>query len=317
MQCISKRWLFRQLSILIFIMPQAVMGAEAFINETYVQSFLKGYAAEEVTRIDIDLKNIRALCFREVTPLTFGKRTYIATAGGPGASKSTILEHWLEENKNFAYLDPDQRALKYMIHTYLQEFSNRNISHLKVHTRSDWENLLERAYTKWRGASNYIATTLLNEAFSHGDNIAHGTTSTSEQVEGLYQKLTGNGYKIILLLCYASDEHRVNAVMHRAKNQNFVQTSAEDTIQKGKLFPERFPIYFKYADEMQLYWTDPSNLEHSTLAATLRAGKGMVIHDENAMKKFTAQYNLDSQGKEWKALESYIKDFEQGHKQLR
>jgi hypothetical protein len=31
------------------------------------------------------------------------------------------------------------------------------------------------AYEKWRGASNYIASSLLNEAYDKKFNIAHGT----------------------------------------------------------------------------------------------------------------------------------------------
>ena len=160
---------------LITIAPTHASESPLIPND-FVQSHLKDYSEEETNLITDDLSDIRQLCFRGVSGPN-GTKVYVATAGGPGASKSTILETYLHDKPNFAYLDPDQRSLKYMINTYQQEFTNYNIAQA-----SGIKPLLQKAYDKWRGGSNYIASTLINEAFSNGYNIAHGTTSTSPHV---------------------------------------------------------------------------------------------------------------------------------------
>lgn len=297
---------------LIFLMfsfsSVAIATSGPFSSETQIKLYLKEYSEDEISLIKDDLENIRKLCFRNTTPATLKERVYIATAGGPGAGKTTILEEHLRDKKQFVYLDPDQRALKFMINTYLQAFTNDKVNEFKIHTRSDWEKLLEKAYSKWRASSNYITQILLNEAFKNGYNIAHGTTSTSEHVAEIYQKLKENGYKISLLLIYSTDENRSNALQHRTKVQNFVQNTLEDSIKKGKLFAERLPVYFQYADEMNIYWIDHF-LESQTLAATLKRGQSMTVHNAEAMKKFTDQYDKDRAGKDLKPLQAYIEAF--------
>ena len=74
------------------------------------------------------------------------------------------------------------------------------------------------------------------------------------------------------------------------------------------LFPERFPVYFENADQLEFYWTDDF-LKGSLHAATLIRGKELVIHNKIAMKKFVNKYNEDRKGKEWKPLEYYFKNF--------
>jgi len=300
---------------LFIVLSKAYSLSEVFIPQEVVQKFLNGYSESELELIQDDLTNIRKLCFRNTTPMMSGEKIYLATAGGPGAGKSTLLEIYLRNKKNFVYLDPDQRALRFMINTYLQEFTNAKVSENKVHTRTDWMKLLDKAYTKWRGSSNYIASTLLNEAFKEGYNIAHGTTSTSDQIGSLYQKLKDKEYKIHLLLSYATDDNRVKSLEHRTNNQNFTQNQPNDSVIKGKLFSDRFPIYFQYADEMEIYWVD-HYLENATLAATLIRGKGMTVHNQNALKKFTEQYDDDRKNKPLKPLKEYMEDFVQAKKLL-
>ena len=99
--------------------------------------------------------------------------------------KSTILETFLKENseegENFVYVDPDVRGLKFMINTYLEDVGPYAISKSTEYAK--------KAYEKWRGASNYIANTLFNEAYVQGLNIAHGTTATVAEVTNLYKNL--------------------------------------------------------------------------------------------------------------------------------
>lgn len=91
--------------------------------EAVVQGHLKGYSVEEKELIEDDLQNIEGLSFR-------GKKAeapphYLATAGGPGSMKSTILETFLKESgeRNFVYTDPDMRGLKLMINTYILDMA--------------------------------------------------------------------------------------------------------------------------------------------------------------------------------------------------
>lgn len=289
-----------------YISPTSSKNASLeLVPSGYIQDFLKGYSEEELKLIHADYKNIKSLCFHNITSAK-GKPIYVGTAGGPGASKSTILENYLQGKSNYAYIDPDQRALKYMINTYLQEFTNYKMSQV-----TDPTKLLQGAYNKWRGASNYIASSLLNEAFANGYNIAHGTTATSPHISSFYKNLKDKSYKIILLLCYSTDENRVNALNHRAEKQNFLQVDPEDIVKKGKMFPERFKDYFQYADEIHFYWTDKFN-EGSKHAASLVKGSDITIHDTAAMEKFTQQYEHDRKAlneEETLTLKTLIKEF--------
>lgn len=289
---------------LLSIKSAATAMDETLIPSDYVRSFLKDYSQTEKELIRDDFDNIKKLCFRGITAPENGEKTYVATAGGPGASKSTILETYLHDKPNFAYLDPDQRALKFMINTYLQDFTN-----YKIRETSNMPVLLQNAYEKWRGGSNYIASSLINEAFSKGYNIAHGTTSTSEHVTKLYERLKKNNYKITLLLCSSTDANRVASLQHRVKSQCFCQVDPNDIVKKGKMFPDRFPDYFQYADEIQLYWIGDF-LKGGILAATLTKGNKAIVHDQAALQKITAQYEKDGQGKNLAPLQELIKKFE-------
>lgn len=293
----------------LFSLSQKAMADQpSLIPSDFVQSFLKEYSQNEKELIKDDLENIRKLCFRGISAAE-GQKTYVATAGGPGSSKSTILETYLVDKPNFAYLDPDQRALKFMINTYLQEFTNYNIRKVK-----DMKVLLQQAYDKWRWGSNYVASTLINEASAKGYNIAHGTTSTSEHVTKLYEQLKKNNYKITLLLCNSTDKNRIASLQYRFKNQCFCQVDPKDVIKKGKMFPERFLVYFQYADEIQLYWIDDF-LKGAVLAATLIKGQPITVHDKGALQKITKQYDHDRKDKELEPLQDLIKKFESPDKE--
>lgn len=247
----------------------------------------KTYSEEEKGRIKSDLRNITELCFRNTTPVTNQQPIYVATAGGPGACKSTILESYLANKTNFVYTDPDAQALRCMINTYYQ-----SLTYYKISLVQNFKDIQAYGYAKWRDASNYIATTILNEAATSGYNIAHGTTSTSPVLHKLYQGLKKRNYKIVLLLCYASNSTRIKTLEYRALVQGFLQVATEDIVNKGKAFPEKFSTYFEYADEIQLYWTDEDFVKNgSKLAATYEKNRELVIHDQAALNSFINEYD--------------------------
>ena len=233
------------------IMSFAWGQSNYLIPQSVVNALLADYTQEEIERIQADLVNIRTLMFRGKVPSA--QPIYIAKAGAPGAGKSTILEKELEENplylqENPVYIDPDQRGLKLMINTYWQD-----LTLAKVSNATPYEEYLKAAYVKWRAASNYIADTLLNEAFSKSYSIAHGTTSTGQFIEQLYCALKQSSYKIHLNICDASLKNRLAAVHHRTHVQNFYQTTPEDFEQKAQLWIQKMPLYLKYADCVTLW----------------------------------------------------------------
>jgi len=290
---------FKKISICLIygLGTMATLGAsEELIPGAFVNSHLKEYSDSEKQRIGLDLRNISETCFWEQKPVE-SQPTYVATAGGPGAGKSTILETFLQGHPNFIYADPDPRALKFMANTYLQSLTYYHISQ-----SSSYPDILESAYQKWRAASNYIACKIINDAFAQNYNIAHGTTSTAKQVEDMYKRLKEKNYKIILLLCGSTDQNRINSIQNRAKTQGFVQSTPEDVINKGKLFPQRFPVYFTYADEIEIYWTEDFT-KGNIKAATFSPDKGISIVNKEAYDRFVNEY--EQQRQEDKELPSF------------
>ncbi len=272
--------------------------SEYLIPLDIVNCLLMPYSEKEMQLIHSDLKNIKEVCLRDKTPNA--TPMYIATAGGPGARKSTILEIYLHHRPNCVYADPDQRALKYMINTYHQSLTCYENS-----THATYNDLQKNAYTKWRSASNYIANSIINEAFAKGYDIAHGTTSTTSTLEPLYKKLKQKNYKILLLLCYAPDETRIKANEDRTNVQGFVQVTQEDLVNKGKLFHQRFPTYFEYADKIYLYWTQDFS-KGSIHAATYERGKKLVINNKEALLNFVAKYDEDRKNSQLPSFDELI-----------
>ncbi|MBM3610292.1 MAG: hypothetical protein FJX18_02020 [Alphaproteobacteria bacterium] len=291
-------------SFLAFLILIATTTIGSLVPVDIVTQHSKGYSCEELTLIKEDLNNIDRLLFRGKKPSKHP--FYIATAGGPGACKSTILETLLHEDpsfKNVVYVDPDPQSLRLMINTYL----TKSLSFYAISKKESFAKAQMNAYNYWRGGSNYIACTLLNKAFDKRFNIAHGTTSTSPAVENLYKTLKANGYKIYLVLCYAEPETRANAIAHRSVTQANYQVTPEDAVEKGKVFPERFPIYFKYADSLRFYWTCDFSTGSKEVARI--ENKSLKIFDKSGYETFVEQYTKEraAAGNTWPAWEELLK----------
>lgn len=264
----------------------AAMTEDDAIPTAVVQGPLKAYTSEEVHLINEDLRNIRELSFRAKKPSD--SPIYLSTAGGPGSMKSTILENYCMADDplagdNFVYADPDVRGLKFMINTYAQDMTPYALS-------KNPEGYAKVAYEKWRGASNYIAQTIINEAYAGGFNIAHGTTATAAAVANLYKNLKKEGYKIILLLCDTTDENRQASIRHREKAQGFYQVTPEDSGTKSAAFYDRFPGSFEYADELYFYWTEDFR-KGSIQAARFNKMEGLKVLNTGAYNRFKDKYD--------------------------
>jgi hypothetical protein len=264
------------------------LQAELFFTPQMIASHLKGYSAEELSLLQKDLKVVRSVCL-EGTQNTL-KRFYLATAGAPGARKTTIMERFLSAHPEYqqgVYLDPDPRTIKFMVHTY----HAISLSPLAISYVNQYDQVIKNAYEKWRGGSNYIVLTLLEEAFAAGRSVVHGTTSTGSHIADFFAKLKENDYEIILLLCSCPDEVRYEAVDYRNCVVCFYQSSPEDAVAKGLLFPQKLAVYFTYADQLYFYWSD--NLFSPEKLAGVWHDGHLEIHDSQAMQHFIDKYELD------------------------
>ncbi|MBI2743067.1 MAG: hypothetical protein HYX48_04040 [Chlamydiales bacterium] len=283
----------RVLSILACLFC-VTLQAELFFTPEMISSHLKGYSPEEVDLIKKDLNVVRSVCLDNTTNAK--TRFYLATAGAPGARKTTILEKFVSTHPEYqsgVYLDPDPRTLKFMAHTYYA----MSLNPLVASATTSYDQVIKNAYEKWRGGSNYIVLSLLEESFALGRSIVYGTTSTGGHTPDFFAKLKQNDYQIVLLLCSCPDDVRYQAVDYRNRVMRFYQSSPEDAVSKGVLFPQRMSAYFKYADQMYLYWSDSLSAPER-LAAVWKSGK-LEIRDNEAMQRFIDKYEADR-----KALEA-------------
>lgn len=262
-----------------------------FFSPQAIVSHLNGYNEDEKAAIGKDLDVVRSVCLCNINESEdIEKPLYLATAGGPGARKTTILERFLRDNSLLSkttYIDPDQRALKFMSHTYYSQ----SLSALVIGDYENYSMAVKNAYEKWRGGSNFIALTLLEDAFLHKRNIAHGTTSTGEHIPKFLAKVKDAGYAITLLLCSCEDAFRKKAIQYRNEEQKFYQSSPEDALNKGKFFPQRMSAYFTYADTLYLYWSDDLATQER-LAAVLKDG-GLEVLDMQAFNLFVQKFEND------------------------
>ena len=276
-----------------------------FFTPEMTSTHLKDYNTEEKTAINKDLEIVRDITFAEANKTKNDSEPfYLASAGAPGARKSTILERFLKANPKFSsgvYLDPDQRALKFMVRTY----QSRSFSALAVAENENYALVQRRGYDKWRGASNYITLVLIEEAFAKKHNVIHGSTSTGDHIPLYLKKVKDSGYKISLLLCYCEDITRLEAIKYRNEIQRFYQSTPEEVLSKGKAFPQKMQAYFSNADELYLFWSDDI-ISSERLAAVLKDG-ALNVHDAQAYDRFTRKYESDRQSlkKEGKEIPSW------------
>lgn len=264
------------------------LQAELFFTPEMISSHLREYSEEEVRLLNKDLNVVRSVCLDDTH--NTAPRFYLATAGAPGARKTTILEKFIPlhpEYQSGVYLDPDPRTLKFMVHTYYA----MSLSPFVIAATNSYDQVIQNAYRKWRAGSNYIVLSLLEEAFTKGRSIIYGTTSTGTHIPNFFAKLKENDYQIILLLCSCPENVRHETVGYRNSVVRFYQSSPEEAVAKGVLFPQRMGSYFTYADRMYFYWSD-SLFAPERLAGVWESGE-LILHDSDAMKQFIDKYEAD------------------------
>ncbi|HEX2578957.1 MAG TPA: zeta toxin family protein [Rhabdochlamydiaceae bacterium] len=271
----------------------AALQAEGhfFFSPQQIEKHLVSYNEQEKEEIANDLAVVRSVCRVKEAP-SKKQPFYLATAGGPGARKSTILERFIQRNPEFqsgVYLDPDHRGLKFMSHTYY----NLSLNALMAASNPDYLEVRKAAYEKWREASNYITLVLLEEALQKKSDIIHGTTLTGDYVTEFLKKLKAAGSHITLVLCYCEDQIRKEAIEYRNNEQRFYQSTPEEEMSKGKAFVEKLSVYFEYADTLHLYWSDDLLAEERNAVIF---DKGKMIINEGCgcvLARFVTQYEED------------------------
>lgn len=213
---------------------------------------------------------------------------YLAEAGPPLSGKTTLGEQWANANPQrygqAAQIDPDRKGLKFMMHAYQGYLTADRM----VANAPDFPSAQQRAYNIARPASNYVTLEMLNTAGEAGFNIRHSTTMTSPHVGSLLGNVKDLGYDIDLLLCWSPDDVRAEAARYRASEQANYQTTPEDVVNKGIVFPQRFGNYFAQGNNVGLFWRD-SFTSNARLAAFYSGGEE-TIYDENAFRAFQDQY---------------------------
>ena len=275
--------------ILLFVLCTCSLelSSEQLFSKAKLQTeFLKGYTEEELALIEKDVQVVKSVLLTG-TQAASESPSYLASAGPPGSKKTTILEefiHYTPRFKEGVYLDPDQRALRFMVHTYV----SKSLSSFQIAQDGDYSTTQKNAYNKWRPASNYITKSLFEEAVKKRLNIIHGTTSTSSEVKDLFTYLKNKGYTITLVLCWSKEHFRTKAISYRNQTVRFYQSDPKDEVQKAKTFPEQFPLYFSMADTLYFFWSD-AILGSQIPAAVCEKGK-LTVFKEGLFRQFVQQY---------------------------
>lgn len=284
------------------------LHATLFFTPEIISGHLKSYTDEDIQLLKKDLDVVRSVCLDGSQ--NTDSRFYLATAGAPGARKTTILERFVAQHPEYqggVYLDFDPRTLRFMVHTYYA----KGLNSLVIAQTGDYSQVIKNAYEKWRFGSHYIVLSLFEEAVAKGRSIIFGTTSTGAHIPKFFARLKEEGYQIVLLLCSCPDQLRQEAVQYRNDVVRFYQSAADEVVSKGKFFPQRMGAYFDYADLMYFYWSDEL-FSPERLAAVWQNGK-LEVHDTEAMHRFIEKYEADRQalsaeGQSVPAFESFLKE---------
>ena len=111
-----------------------------------------------------------------------------------------------------------------------------------------------------------------------------------------------------MLLCNSPKKNRIKATKYRAKKQCLVQSTYKDLIKKENMFYERFPTYFKFADQIEMFWID-NFAKGWTKVATYSKPKGFkkLHQDYEKFAKSYEDYRNKHTNKKLPSLEALVK----------
>lgn len=242
------------------------------LPKTVLESFISGkafdnpsvYSDKEAINLRYDIQEIYDSILAE-EPVK--ENIAIITAGAPGAGKTWKMRQILEENKAagkvFAYIDPDDVCLRRQTKTYLSDISATNGS----------KEERQAAYNKWRPGSNAANHLILGNLIRSKYGFCFGTTSSGPATGSFFDFLKKQGYQIRLIHVTAPEETRWESIKERDKN--FVQTTEQDTREKGYLLPQRInDTFLKHADRIEFYYRDEVKQNAQLAAVWVRNSEG-------------------------------------------
>ena len=118
-----------------------------FFSPEMILSYINDYNEDEQEGVLENLEVVKKIGSSLHKKNSLQSPLYLATAGAPGTRKSTILERFMKRyvlDSHMTYLDPDQRALKFMVHTYY----NKSLSALPIAEWEDYPPTIQNAYKK-------------------------------------------------------------------------------------------------------------------------------------------------------------------------
>ncbi|GAB4228545.1 MAG: hypothetical protein Tsb0021_05980 [Chlamydiales bacterium] len=225
------------------------------------------YTENELQQLQEEYAGIRKSVLIDELPYTknIKGKVDLITAGAPGAGKTYLLNQILKtqkaKNHVFGYHDPDDVYLRCMENTYWKMVRD------EVQQGKDELSSKQKAYEKFRPASNEFFNLGLATNLSQGKNVAIGTTLTSARISNLLEFLEKNNYEIQLIHVSAPKDVRIDSV--KIRDQSFVQTTSNDIETKGHLFTQRIHDYMKYGSKIDFYYRRAAD-EDAILAATLQ-----------------------------------------------
>lgn len=250
-----------------------VCDIDAIYNEEYsysmsksmLESFLSGkafdyseyYSSNELDSLKADIRDI----FQDVVKSPVKDKIAVLSAGSPGVGKTTLMRQHLKKQytqygRSFSYICPDDVCLKEQTRTYLADISIDG---------SSFERR-QKAYTKWRPGSNAATHLILANLIKREYGFFFGTTCSSPHTGKLLNFLKKQGYQIKILHVSAPDDIRWKSIQER--NKTFVQTTEQDTREKGLLVPQRIQdTFLQYADIVEFYYRD-GVFKNAILSAT-------------------------------------------------
>lgn len=261
------------------------------VPESFVQKCLDGnefgrkelYPEETKENLKTDIRRIHSSII-EKNPIK--EKLAVFTAGGPGVGKTTLMRRYLSEaaaeGKIFAYVDPDDVCLRNMNETW---------------GKKPKDTFLEKkaAYDEMRPGSNGAAHVILANLIREQYAFYFGMTASSPMTANTFKWLKEQGYRIHLIHVTAPGSVCWQSIQERDKT--FVQTTEEDTIQKGKLVPQRIhDTYLKYADQIDFYYRDAFSEEARLAAKWIRTdgeqAKGVLtVTDQTAYESLKKTHN--------------------------
>lgn len=238
---------------------------------------------------------------------------YIASAGGPGAGKSTALlqyvaeifdvavpaEWWVEPslskaiNKIFFGIvpqtkegDPDKVLDKKNIPAVLVSPDRRGILSLALEMRGQPTSDRE-FYLEYRAASNFLSNFVLNAAFHGKRGIVHDTTLSSPAAVNNLMALRNAGYFIGIFMQGAPLNTREEAADER--NKVFFQSLKSNVTAQDEVFAKQLPEIVALSHHVVVGWRDGKD-EPSKTVAKIYDGRHIHVSDVAGFEKYCAVY---------------------------